>query len=246
MVGVRPYCPGCEPAVDPCRDMVVVRWGESHAPSRDSLDDALVIPTHLFISDDAGGDDNRRWWSCYTCSLADGAMTHLTAAKVRRLDRERGVIVVGPHEFRASPGAIARGRRPGHGRGSHLRGAQGTALGDRGVAVTILAPPGQRGPGGEEHKKHEHHNREIQAALDGDHLCLTRRAPTANIGVPDLAPLTAAAAPCPLRVTAADIREAARQDHDAGHATPWVPHATSVKGNRGDYQRGGEGAALTP
>jgi hypothetical protein len=38
------YCPGCEPEADPTREILDVRWCESHSPVRGGLD-----------------DDNRRW-----------------------------------------------------------------------------------------------------------------------------------------------------------------------------------------
>ena len=58
----RPYCPGCEPDVDPSVEILDVRWCESHSPMRDGLDDAVVsAAAYLSGSAEAGGDDNRRW-----------------------------------------------------------------------------------------------------------------------------------------------------------------------------------------
>lgn len=58
----RPYCPGCEPDADCVREILDVRWCDSHAPARDGADDALVAPEHVLSgTGEAGGDDNRRW-----------------------------------------------------------------------------------------------------------------------------------------------------------------------------------------
>src|SRR5687768_10256819 len=38
----RMYCPGCEPEVDPMREILDVRWCESHAPKGTGLDDAMT------------------------------------------------------------------------------------------------------------------------------------------------------------------------------------------------------------
>ena len=58
----RDWCPGCEPDVDPSRDIVEVRHCALHpAPSRDGLDDAgvLVSSDHLSSAGEAGGAGNR-------------------------------------------------------------------------------------------------------------------------------------------------------------------------------------------
>jgi len=58
----RAYCPGCEPDADPSRDILDVRWCESHSPARDGADDDVVSASaYLSGSAEAGGDDNRRW-----------------------------------------------------------------------------------------------------------------------------------------------------------------------------------------
>ena len=58
----RAYCPGCEPDADPSREILDVRWCESHCPARDGADDAMVsAAAYLSGSAEAGGDDNRRW-----------------------------------------------------------------------------------------------------------------------------------------------------------------------------------------
>ena len=59
----RAYCPGCEPDADPSREILDVRWCESHCPARDGADDApaVVAAAYLSGSAEAGGDDNRRW-----------------------------------------------------------------------------------------------------------------------------------------------------------------------------------------
>jgi hypothetical protein len=64
----RPYCPACEPDADPCREILDVRWCDSHMPARDGLDDE-VVPAGVFPSGsaEAGGDDNRRW-----CEIVHG------------------------------------------------------------------------------------------------------------------------------------------------------------------------------
>ena len=58
----RDWCPGCEPDVDPSRDIVEVRHCALHpAPSRDGLDDAgaLVSSDHLSSTEEAGGTGNQ-------------------------------------------------------------------------------------------------------------------------------------------------------------------------------------------
>ena len=58
----RGYCPGCEPDADPIREVLDVRWCESHVPVRDGLDDAAVrADAYLSGGSEAGGDGNRRW-----------------------------------------------------------------------------------------------------------------------------------------------------------------------------------------
>lgn len=58
----RAYCPGCEPDADPSLEILDVFWCESHAPTREGHDDA-VVSSALYLSGsvEAGGDDNRRW-----------------------------------------------------------------------------------------------------------------------------------------------------------------------------------------
>jgi hypothetical protein len=61
-VVVRPYCPGCEPATDPTRELVESRWCPAHAPAWEGTDDVLVTAHALSGgSAEAGGEDNRRW-----------------------------------------------------------------------------------------------------------------------------------------------------------------------------------------
>lgn len=58
----RDWCPGCEPDIDPSRDIVEVRHCALHpAPSRDGLDDAgaLVSSDHLSSTGEAGGTGNQ-------------------------------------------------------------------------------------------------------------------------------------------------------------------------------------------
>jgi hypothetical protein len=58
----RPYCPGCEPDADAVREILEVRWCDTHLPARDGPDDARVMPEgFLSPGSEAGGDDNRRW-----------------------------------------------------------------------------------------------------------------------------------------------------------------------------------------
>ena len=58
----RMYCPGCEPEVDPTREILDVRWCEGHSPMGEGLDDAMVgAAAYLSGSIEAGGEDNRRW-----------------------------------------------------------------------------------------------------------------------------------------------------------------------------------------
>jgi len=51
----RMYCPGCEPDVDPIREILDVRWCESHTPQGGGL------TISVSGSAEAGGEDNRRW-----------------------------------------------------------------------------------------------------------------------------------------------------------------------------------------
>ena len=58
----RGWCPGCEPDVDPSRDIVELRHCALHpAPSCDGLDDAgaLVSSDYPSAAGEAGGADNR-------------------------------------------------------------------------------------------------------------------------------------------------------------------------------------------
>jgi hypothetical protein len=57
----RDYCPSCEPNADPAREILDVRWCESHTPNRDGVDDeAVTAAAYLSGTAEAGGDDNRR------------------------------------------------------------------------------------------------------------------------------------------------------------------------------------------
>jgi hypothetical protein len=58
----RAYCPGCEPAADPLREILDVHWCDSHAPCRAGPDDVLATARGTaYGSAEAGGEDNRRW-----------------------------------------------------------------------------------------------------------------------------------------------------------------------------------------
>lgn len=58
----RAYCPVCEPDADPTREILDVRWCETHLPAREGADDGMVAAgAYLSGSAEAGGDDNRRW-----------------------------------------------------------------------------------------------------------------------------------------------------------------------------------------
>ena len=58
----RAYCPGCEPAADPMREILDVHWCDSHAPCRAGSDDVLATARGTaYGSAEAGGEDNRRW-----------------------------------------------------------------------------------------------------------------------------------------------------------------------------------------
>lgn len=58
----RAYCPACEPHADPTREILDVRWCESHSPAREGADDPLVAAgAYLSGSAEAGGEENRRW-----------------------------------------------------------------------------------------------------------------------------------------------------------------------------------------
>lgn len=41
----KPFCPGCQPDVDPSREIVRTEWCGMHIPDRAGLDDLLVPPT---------------------------------------------------------------------------------------------------------------------------------------------------------------------------------------------------------
>lgn len=58
----RMYCPGCEPAADPTREVLDVRWCAAHTPTaRGADDDTVTASTWISGSNEAGGEDNRRW-----------------------------------------------------------------------------------------------------------------------------------------------------------------------------------------
>ncbi len=58
----RAFCPGCEPGADPTREILDVRWCDTHLPGRDGADDATVrSDAFLSGSAEAGGDANRLW-----------------------------------------------------------------------------------------------------------------------------------------------------------------------------------------
>lgn len=58
----RPYCPGCEPNADVLREILDVRWCETHVPARDGFDDCLLTEqSTAYGGVEAGGEDNRRW-----------------------------------------------------------------------------------------------------------------------------------------------------------------------------------------
>jgi hypothetical protein len=58
----RPYCPGCEPNADVLREILDVRWCQTHAPGRDGFDDYLLTEqSTAYGGVEAGGEDNRRW-----------------------------------------------------------------------------------------------------------------------------------------------------------------------------------------
>lgn len=51
----RYYCPTCEPGADPTRDILIVRWCRSHAPSDEGIDDAGVQVGPLSMTAEADG-----------------------------------------------------------------------------------------------------------------------------------------------------------------------------------------------
>lgn len=56
----RLYCPGCEPNVDPVKEILDVRWCVAHRPGADGVDDAKISTNaHLYGSVEAGGAPNR-------------------------------------------------------------------------------------------------------------------------------------------------------------------------------------------
>ena len=58
----RSSCPGCEPGADPLGETLELRWCEVHAPSRAGLDDGRVhFDAQRTWSEEAGGEENRRW-----------------------------------------------------------------------------------------------------------------------------------------------------------------------------------------
>jgi hypothetical protein len=58
----RSYCPRCDLAADPTREVLDVRWCDAHAPIRDGLEDGRVsFESSVILNNEAGGADNRRW-----------------------------------------------------------------------------------------------------------------------------------------------------------------------------------------
>lgn len=57
----RPYCPTCEPTADPSREILDVRWCGDHAPVTTGDADGEVAMAWISGSQEAGGEDNRRW-----------------------------------------------------------------------------------------------------------------------------------------------------------------------------------------
>lgn len=56
------YCPTCEPNRDTLAEILDVRWCHMHTPSWAGRDDDAVQPvSFLSGSNEAGGDENRRW-----------------------------------------------------------------------------------------------------------------------------------------------------------------------------------------
>ncbi|PYM46789.1 MAG: hypothetical protein DME14_17195 [Candidatus Rokuibacteriota bacterium] len=56
----RLYCPGCEPNVDPVKEILDVRWCTAHRPKADGVDDAKISAyAYLGGSVEAGGAPNR-------------------------------------------------------------------------------------------------------------------------------------------------------------------------------------------
>ena len=61
-VVARAFCPGCEQEPFDAKEVLDIRWCDTHAPSRDGLDDAAVgLQGYMSGSAEAGGDDNKRW-----------------------------------------------------------------------------------------------------------------------------------------------------------------------------------------
>lgn len=62
----HPWCPKCEPDLDPMTQILDVRWCESHRPLEHGAADRLVqTDVYLLGSQEAGGDDNRRWCAIF-------------------------------------------------------------------------------------------------------------------------------------------------------------------------------------
>lgn len=58
----RYYCPGCEPDVDPTRDVFRVNWCAEHIPDRKGVDDNRVTLSETPAgSRDVEGSENRKW-----------------------------------------------------------------------------------------------------------------------------------------------------------------------------------------
>lgn len=60
------WCPGCAPDRDPVREILEVRYCETHRPEAEGSDDARVAGTaYLSGSAEAGGDDGNRAWYAF-------------------------------------------------------------------------------------------------------------------------------------------------------------------------------------
>lgn len=57
------YCPGCDPARDPLREILTVRWCDEHQPKFEGLDDekAQVGKSVLSSTGEAEAGSNRPW-----------------------------------------------------------------------------------------------------------------------------------------------------------------------------------------
>ena len=77
---VRSVCPGCEPEVDPIKEMTVTSWCQTHRPIIDG--DITMYGVLMTSTLEAGGGDNIRW-----CSLLHAGREEAIAMAKKKTSR---------------------------------------------------------------------------------------------------------------------------------------------------------------